>query len=48
MNANCIVGAVSKMQKPVSDKCKKNDHEDVELLVLQLLAYNIVEVFVRL
>ncbi len=43
---DCIVGAVSKMHKPASDKRKKNDRNDAEFLARQLLAHNIVEVFV--
>ncbi|WP_241157114.1 IS110 family transposase [Adlercreutzia sp. ZJ304] len=43
---DCIVGAVSKMHKPASDKRKKNDRSDAEFLARQLMAHNIVEVFV--
>ena len=43
---DCIVGAVSKMQKPAGDKRKKTDRKDAEFLARQLLAHNIVEVFV--
>lgn len=46
MGVDCIVGAVSKMQKPAGDKRKKNDRNDAEFLARQLLAHNIVEVFV--
>lgn len=46
MGVDCIVGAVSKMQKPAGDKRKKNDRYDAEFLARQLLAHNIVEVFV--
>ena len=43
---DCIVGAVSKMQRPAADKRKKNDRNDAEFLARQLMAHNIVEVFV--
>ncbi len=46
LGVDCIVGAVSKMQRPASDKRKKNDRRDAEFLARQLLAHNIVEVFV--
>lgn len=46
MGVDCIVGAVSKMQRPASDKRKKNDRNDAEFLARQLMAHNIVEVFV--
>lgn len=46
LGVNCIVGAVSKMQKPAGDKRKKNDRNDAEFLARQLMAHNIVEVFV--
>lgn len=46
MGVDCIVGAVSKMHKPASDRRKKNDRNDAELLARQLMAHNIVEVFV--
>lgn len=46
MGVDCIVGAVSKMQKPAGDKRKKNDRNDAEFLACQLLAHNIIEVFV--
>lgn len=46
MGVDCIVGAVSKMHKPASDKRKKNDRNDAEFLARQLMAHNIVEVFV--
>ena len=46
MGVDCIVGAVSKMHKPASDKRKKNDRNDAEFLARQLLAHNVVEVFV--
>lgn len=46
LGIDCIVGAVSKMHKPASDKRKKNDRNDAEFLARQLLAHNIVEVFI--
>lgn len=42
----CIVGAVSKMQRPAGDRRKKNDRNDAEFLARQLMAHNVVEVFV--
>lgn len=46
LGVDCAVGAVSKMHKPASDKHRKNDRNDAEFLARQLLAHNIVEVFV--
>lgn len=46
LGVECIVGAVSKMQRPASDKRRKNDRNDAEFLARQLMAHNIVEVFV--
>lgn len=46
LNIDCVVGAVSKMHKPASDKRKKNDRTDAEFLARQLMAHNIIEVFV--
>ncbi len=46
LGVDCIVGAVSKMLRPASDKRKKNDRNDAEFLARQLLAHNVVEVFV--
>lgn len=46
LGVDCVVGAVSKMQKPAGDKRRKNDRKDAEFLARQLLAHNIVEVFV--
>lgn len=34
------------MHKPASDKRRKNDRNDAEFLARQLMAHNIVEVFV--
>ena len=42
---DCIVGAVSKMQRPAADKRRKNDRNDAEFSARQLLARNVVEVF---
>lgn len=46
MGVDCVVGAVSKMQRPASDKRRKNDRNDAEFLARQLMAHNVVEVFV--
>lgn len=46
LGVDCIVGAVSKMQKPAADRRKKNDKNDALFLARQLAARNIVEVFV--
>ncbi len=46
LGVDCIVGAVSKMQRPASDGRKKNGRNDAEFLARQLMAHNIVEVFV--
>ena len=46
LGIDCIVGAVSKMVRPASDKRKKNDRNDAEFLARQLMAHNIAEVFV--
>lgn len=46
LGVDCVVGAVSKMAKPASDKRAKNDRNDAEFLARQLMAHNIVEVFV--
>lgn len=46
LGVDCIVGAVSKMQKPAGDRRKKNDRNDAEFLARQLMAHNIIEVFV--
>lgn len=46
MGVDCVVGAVSKMQKPAADRRRKNDRNDAEFLARQLLAHNVVEVFV--
>lgn len=46
LGVDCVVGAVSKMQRPASDKRRKNDRNDAEFLARQLMAHNVVEVFV--
>lgn len=46
LGIDCVVGAVSKMQKPAADRRKKNDRNDAEFLARQLMAHNITEVFV--
>lgn len=46
LGVDCIVGAVSKIAKPASDKRKKNDRNDAEFLARQLMVNNIVSVFI--
>lgn len=46
LGVDCIVGAVSKMQKPAADKRRKNDRNDAVFLARMLCANNIVEVMV--
>lgn len=46
LGVDCVVGAVSKMHRPAGDKRKKNDRNDAEFLARQLMAHNVVEVFV--
>lgn len=46
LGVDCVVGAVSKMHRPAADKCRKNDRNDAEFLARQLMAHNVVEVFV--
>lgn len=46
LGVDCVVGAVSKMQKPAADKRKKNDRNDAQFLARQLASRNIVEVWV--
>ena len=43
---DCVVGAVSKMQKPASDRRQKNDKRDAAFLARLLATHNIVEVWV--
>lgn len=44
MKVDCVVGAVSKMQKPAADKRQKTDKKDAEFLARLLSMHNIVEV----
>ena len=46
LGVDCVVGAVSTMQRPAADRRRKNDRGDAEFLARQLLAHNVVEVFV--
>ena len=46
LGVDCVVGAVSKMQRPAADRRRKNDRSDAEFLARQLMAHNVVEVFV--
>lgn len=46
LGIDCIVGAVSRMQRPAAEKRRKNDRNDAEFLARQLAARNVVEVFV--
>lgn len=46
LDIDCIIGAVSKMQKPAADKRRKNDRNDAEFLARQLAARNVTEVWV--
>lgn len=43
---DCVIGAVSKMIKPVVDKRRKNDRNDAEFLARMLAVGNVVEVWV--
>lgn len=43
---DCIVAAVSKLQKPAADKRYKNDKRDEAFLVRLLACHNIVEIFI--
>lgn len=45
-SVDCVVAAVSKMQKPAAEKRKKNDRRDAEFLARMLATHNIVEVLV--
>ena len=44
LGVDCVIGAVSKMQKPAADKRRKTDKRDAEFLVKQLALHEIVEV----
>lgn len=46
MGVDCVVGAVSKMQKPAADRRRKNDRADALFLARLLASHNVVEVFV--
>lgn len=46
LGINCVVGAVSKMQRPASDKRRKTDRRDAEFLARLLATRNITEVWV--
>lgn len=46
LGVDCIVGAVSKMQKPAADKRRKNDRRDAAFLARLLATRNITEVWI--
>lgn len=46
MGVDCVIVAVSKMQKPAADKRQKTDKKDAEFLARLLATHNIVEVMV--
>ena len=46
LGVDCVVGAVSRMQKPAKNKRVKNDKADAEMLARLLATRNITEVFV--
>ncbi|OUP05715.1 IS110 family transposase [Collinsella sp. An2] len=46
LGVDCIVGAVSKMQKPAADKRRKNDRRDAAFLARLLATRNVTEVWV--
>ncbi|MEG0374967.1 MAG: IS110 family transposase [Raoultibacter sp.] len=46
LGIDCVVGAVSKMQKPSADKRRKNDRLDAEFLARLLAVHEVIEVFV--
>ncbi|WP_102371404.1 IS110 family transposase [Enorma phocaeensis] len=46
LGVDCIVGAVSKMQKPAADKRRKNDRRDAAFLARLLATHNIIEVWI--
>lgn len=46
LGVDCVVGAVSKMQRPVADRRRKNDRRDAAWLARLLATHNVVEVFV--
>lgn len=46
LGVDCVVAAVSRLQKPAANKRVKNDRADAEMLARLLTTHNIVEVFV--
>jgi transposase len=44
LGVDCVVGAVSKMQKPAADRRLKNDRRDAAFLARLLATHNVVEV----
>ena len=46
LGVDCVVGAVSKMQKPAADKRRKNDRRDAAFLARLLATRNVTEVWV--
>jgi len=46
LGVDCVVGAISKMQKPSADKHRKTDKRDAEFLARLLATHNVVAVMV--
>ena len=46
LGVDCVVGAVSKMQRPAADKRRKNDRRDAAFLARLLASRNVTEVWV--
>ena len=46
LGLECVVGAVSKMQRPAADRGRKTDRRDAEFLARLLATRNVVEVWV--
>lgn len=46
LGVDCVIGAVSKMQRPAADKRRKTDKRDAEFSAKQLALHEIVEVHV--
>lgn len=46
LGVDCVVGAVSKMQRPAADRRRKNDRRDAASLARLLATHNVVEVWV--
>ena len=46
LGVDCVVGAVSKMQRPAADRGRKNDRRDAAFLARLLATHNVVEVWV--